>query len=195
MALTAPASDSFQAVAVFSRSASRRSGSAAQITDDPPHKPRIDSGNAANSAASRYAAGVRFLQRGTRPPGGGPSNASDRAHDLSKLRRSQRGPGHRELVFGNSLSVWGHAPGRTDRSASMVGSIGDSGRARAQLPGAGRRRDVDAGSRGAVEQKDLGQRCRLREVVNGAGSWRLPPALPAREEARLWQGNPGIRRA
>jgi hypothetical protein len=123
----------------FSRSASRRSGSAAQITGDPPHGPRIDSGNDANSAASRYAAGVRFLQTGTRPPGGGPSNASDRAHDLSKLRRSQRGPGHRELVFGSSLSVWGHAPGRTDRAASMGGSLGVSGRARAQLPGAGRR--------------------------------------------------------
>jgi hypothetical protein len=40
---------------------------------------------------------------------------SDRAHDLSQLRRSQRGFGLPEWVFCNSLSVRGYSPGRPDR--------------------------------------------------------------------------------
>jgi hypothetical protein len=107
------------------------------------------SGNAANSVGPQPPAGRAPTPTGK--PMSESAHASDCTHDLSQLRRSQRGLGLPQWVFCNFLSVRGYSPGRPNRSASMGRSLGVSGRARAQLPGPGGRRDVDARSRGAVD--------------------------------------------
>jgi hypothetical protein len=102
--------------------------------------------------------------------GRGTPHAGYRAHDLPQLRRSQRGSGPLEGVFCDSLCVRGHAPGRTDRSASTRRSTDIFGSARAQRSGAGKRRDSDPHRQAAVDRaprrpRDTGLwRCRRRTL-------------------------------
>jgi hypothetical protein len=106
--------------------------------------------NHANSVGSRARSRRALSPTGKSRPERPPIHASDRTHDLSALRHAQRGPCLPQRVFCSSLSVRRHSPGRTDRSASTRSSLGISGRARAQLPGARRRRDLDPRPRGAL---------------------------------------------
>jgi hypothetical protein len=113
----------------------RRSSGWRRLAGDPP--PRC--GNAANSVGSLPPRRVRFLQPGKRRLGDQSAHARYRTHDLSRLRRSQRGSGPVQRGFCSSLSVRGCSPDRTDSSASTRRRIGISGRPRAHRPRAGNR--------------------------------------------------------
>ena len=74
-----------------------------------------------------------------RPAGALPTSPSAPAHLGRATPTTRSRASIPTLVFCRSLPVRRHAPGRADRSASTRRSTGISGRARSQLPGAGRR--------------------------------------------------------